>query len=106
MSCPLVRGLQERYIICDSVERCDYEITSPSKPIDHAPNGDNFLTLDTIMTFEASIIIALLNQIDSWLEQSVRSAVTQSIPTEVVVVRSEFTSPSNQIVLKSGNIIT
>jgi glycosyltransferase involved in cell wall biosynthesis len=53
------------------------------------------------MTFEASIIIPLLNQVDGWLEQSVRSAVTQNIPTEVVVVRSKFTSPLNQMVLKN-----
>jgi glycosyltransferase involved in cell wall biosynthesis len=53
------------------------------------------------MTFGASIIVPLLNQVDSWLEQSVRSAVTQNIPTEVVVVGSKFTSPSNQIVLKN-----
>ena len=53
------------------------------------------------MTFEASIIIPLLNQVDSWLEQSVCSALTQNIPTEVVVVRSKFTSPSNQSVLKN-----
>jgi GT2 family glycosyltransferase len=47
------------------------------------------------MSFGASIVIPLLNQVDDWLEQSVRSALTQSINTEVVVVQSKLTSPSN-----------
>jgi GT2 family glycosyltransferase len=47
------------------------------------------------MSFGASIVIPLLNQVDDWLEQSVRSAITQTINTEVVVVRSKLTSPSN-----------
>ena len=47
------------------------------------------------MSFAASIVIPLLNQVDDWLEQSVRSALTQSVNTEVVVIRSKLTSPSN-----------
>jgi glycosyltransferase involved in cell wall biosynthesis len=51
------------------------------------------------MSFAASIVIPLLNQVDDWLEQSVGSALTQSIDTEVVVVRSKLTSPSNLQIL-------
>lgn len=47
------------------------------------------------MSYAASIVIPLLRQADEWLEKCVRSALLQSVPTEVVVVRSEKTPQSN-----------
>ena len=47
------------------------------------------------MNYRASIVIPLLRQMDQWLEECVRSAVEQSIPTDVVVVRSNLTPSSN-----------
>jgi glycosyltransferase involved in cell wall biosynthesis/GT2 family glycosyltransferase len=52
------------------------------------------------MNYGASIIIPLLQQPDHWLEQCVVSAVTQSISTEVIVVRSQLTPRSNLAVLE------
>jgi glycosyltransferase involved in cell wall biosynthesis len=43
----------------------------------------------------ASIVIPLLNQLDSWLEQAVLSAVRQTVLSEVVVVVSQKTAESN-----------
>lgn len=51
------------------------------------------------MSYAASIVIPLLRQVDAWLEQCVCSALKQSVPTEVVVVRSEMTPSSNLQVL-------
>ena len=51
------------------------------------------------MSYAASIVIPLLCQVDDWLEQSVRSALAQTIPTEVVIVRSSVTPPSNLQIL-------
>ena len=51
------------------------------------------------MNYAASIIIPLLRQVDDWLEQSVRSALAQTVPTEIVVVRSSTTPPPNLQIL-------
>jgi glycosyltransferase involved in cell wall biosynthesis len=51
------------------------------------------------MKYVASVIIPLLRQVDAWLEQCVSSALQQCVPTEVVVVRSEMTPPSNLKIL-------
>ena len=51
------------------------------------------------MSYVATIVVPLLRQVDEWLDQSVRSAVAQSVPTEVIVVRSESTPASNLRVL-------
>ncbi len=48
----------------------------------------------------ATIVIPLLHQIDQWLEQSVRSAVEQSVPVEVLVITSPETTASNHQVLE------
>jgi len=45
--------------------------------------------------FAATIVIPLLDQVDEWLEQCVRSALGQSVPCEVVVVLSPKTGSSN-----------
>ena len=52
------------------------------------------------MSYAASIVIPLLRQVDVWLEQCVLSALRQSVPTEVVVVRSELTPQSNREILE------
>src|ERR1700722_3554744 len=52
------------------------------------------------MSYFATIVIPLLRQVDQWLEQSVLSAVDQSVATEVIVVRSNRTPPSNLEVLE------
>lgn len=49
--------------------------------------------------FEASIIVPLLNQVDTWLKHAVESAARQTAPAEVVVITSAKTSGSNQGVL-------
>ena len=51
------------------------------------------------MNYPATIVIPLLRQVDSWLDQCVRSALTQSVPAQVIVVRSELTPPSNLQIL-------
>jgi GT2 family glycosyltransferase len=48
---------------------------------------------------QATIVIPLRVQHDPWLEQSVLSALRQSVPTTVLVVRSEATPLSNLSVL-------
>jgi glycosyltransferase involved in cell wall biosynthesis len=45
--------------------------------------------------FAASIIVPLLDQRDDWLEQSLRSALTQTVPCEVIVVHAPKTRESN-----------
>jgi glycosyltransferase involved in cell wall biosynthesis len=45
--------------------------------------------------FAATIVIPLLDQVDAWLEQCVRSALGQSVRCEVVVVLSPKTGSSN-----------
>jgi glycosyltransferase involved in cell wall biosynthesis len=50
--------------------------------------------------YQAAIVIPLLNQQDAWLERCVRSALGQSISTEVIVVTSLHTCESNRAVLK------
>ena len=45
--------------------------------------------------FECSIVIPLLAQNDRWLEQSIRSALDQTIRCEVIVVFSDDTPQSN-----------
>jgi glycosyltransferase involved in cell wall biosynthesis len=51
------------------------------------------------MTCVATIVVPLLRQVDEWLEEAVRSALTQSVPTEVIVVRSSSTPASNLEIL-------
>ena len=48
----------------------------------------------------ATIVIPLLRQRDAWLDQAVRSAVTQTAPCEVIVVTSRETPESNRDVLR------
>jgi glycosyltransferase involved in cell wall biosynthesis len=52
------------------------------------------------MSYRASIVVPLLRQVDSWLEQSLLSALDQSISTEVIVVRSARTPRSNIEILE------
>src|SRR5438128_3659090 len=52
------------------------------------------------MSYAASIVIPLRRQDDSWLEQSVLSAVNQSVSTAVIVVKSALTPRSNLDVLE------
>ena len=52
------------------------------------------------MRLRASIVIPLLRQVDEWLEASVRSALEQSVPTEVIVVTSHSTPASNSQILE------
>jgi glycosyltransferase involved in cell wall biosynthesis len=47
----------------------------------------------------AAIVMPLRRQVDEWLDQSVRSALLQSVSTEVVVVHAEATPPSNLEIL-------
>src|ERR1700759_2003407 len=47
------------------------------------------------MTYLATIVVPLRNQVDEWLDEAVRSALLQSVSTEVVVVRAEATPASN-----------
>lgn len=47
----------------------------------------------------ASIVLPVLRQEDAWLEQSVRSALDQTVPCEVVVVTAPLTPASNRAVL-------
>jgi glycosyltransferase involved in cell wall biosynthesis len=51
------------------------------------------------MSYVATIVVPLLRQVDEWLDQSVRSALAQSVATEVIVVRSELTPASNLRIL-------
>jgi len=53
------------------------------------------------MNFVASIIVPLKNQVDAWLDQSVRSALCQRTPCQVLVVCSESTPKSNRNVLET-----
>lgn len=53
------------------------------------------------MNYRATIVVPLLRQLDEWLEDSVRSAVLQSVPTEVIVVRAKATPTSNLRVLST-----
>jgi GT2 family glycosyltransferase len=53
------------------------------------------------MNHAATIIIPLKRQNDAWLDQCVRSAVAQTAPCEVIVVRSKETPPSNLQVLET-----
>jgi len=53
------------------------------------------------MTFAASVIVPVLNQIQDWLDQAVRSALQQSVPTEVVVVTSPHTGDGNRRLLSN-----
>ena len=57
-------------------------------------------TRRTGLRHEASIVIPLLSQVDEWLEVSVRSALAQSAPTEVIVVTSRSTPASNLKILE------
>ena len=48
------------------------------------------------MTPAATLILPLLNQVDAWLDQAVRSALAQTVPCEVIVVISARTGQSNR----------
>jgi len=52
------------------------------------------------MGYVASIVIPLRRQVDQYLDQCVRSALAQTVPTEVIVVRSDVTPPSNLALLE------
>src|SRR3978361_1019200 len=52
------------------------------------------------MDYDATIVMPLRRQVDEWLEESVRSALLQSVPTEVIVIRSEATPASNLRILE------
>lgn len=52
------------------------------------------------MTAVATIIVPLKRQKDEWLDQCVRSALTQAARSEVIVVRSEATPASNLRILE------
>jgi glycosyltransferase involved in cell wall biosynthesis len=54
---------------------------------------------DTSATPRATIVIPLLDQVDAWLEQCVRSALAQTVRAEVVVVHSPRTGASNRELL-------
>lgn len=51
--------------------------------------------------FAATIVVPLLDQVDSWLEQCVRSALAQTVPCEVIVVFSRRARESNTRLLAS-----
>lgn len=51
------------------------------------------------MNYKASIVIPLLNQKSVWLEKSVKSALEQTVCTQVIVVTSPKTKESNLEVL-------
>ena len=51
------------------------------------------------MNPQASLVIPLLSQMDSWLEQCVSSALRQTVACEVIVVTSPRTPASNREVL-------
>jgi len=53
------------------------------------------------MNTAATIIVPLKRQSDSWLKQCVRSALAQTVPCEVIVVRSNETPSSNVRVLET-----
>jgi cellulose synthase/poly-beta-1,6-N-acetylglucosamine synthase-like glycosyltransferase len=56
---------------------------------------------DWNMNFVATIIIPLKRQNDGWLDQCVRSAVSQDVTCEVIVIRAADTPPSNLAILES-----
>jgi hypothetical protein len=47
------------------------------------------------VSFPATILIPLLSQREDWLEQCVRSAITQTEPAEIIVVTTGGTPCSN-----------
>src|SRR6266478_6181304 len=53
------------------------------------------------MSYPATIIIPLLRQEDAWLEQCVRSAISQTLVSEVLVVTSARTPQSNLDIISS-----
>jgi glycosyltransferase involved in cell wall biosynthesis len=53
--------------------------------------------------FVATIVIPLLDQVDEWLRQCVRSALMQTVRCEVVVVLSPITRQSNLDLLAALN---
>lgn len=52
------------------------------------------------MTPRASIVVPLLQQIPAWLEKAVESALTQTVPCDVVTVTSPHTPEDNREVLR------
>lgn len=52
------------------------------------------------MLAEATVIIPVLHQVDSWLDRCVRSALTQTAPAHVIVITSSLTPPSNSEILR------
>jgi len=59
--------------------------------------------LTCVMSYAASIIIPVLNQVNEYLEQAVRSAAGQSVPCETIVVTSARTGESNRALLRNLN---
>lgn len=53
----------------------------------------------TIQAPVATIVMPLRSQRDQWLREALDSALGQTVPTEVIVVTSPFTPPSNRVVL-------
>jgi glycosyltransferase involved in cell wall biosynthesis len=53
--------------------------------------------------FAATIVIPILDQVDEWLRQCVRSALMQTVRCEVVVVLSPVTRQSNRDLLAALN---
>ncbi len=53
------------------------------------------------MNFLATIVIPLKIQKDQWLHQCVQSAAAQTVPCEVIVVRSQSTPPANVALLRT-----
>ena len=51
------------------------------------------------MNYVATVVVPLRNQVDEYLEESVRSALLQSVSTEVIVVTAEMTPASNLKIL-------
>lgn len=50
----------------------------------------------------ATIVMPLRSQRDQWLREALDSALGQTVPTEVIVVTSPFTPPSNHAVLAAA----
>jgi len=53
------------------------------------------------MSYSATIVVPLRHQVDEWLDESLRSALLQSVSTEVIVVRAEMTPASNLRILNA-----
>lgn len=54
------------------------------------------------MNVSATIVVPLLRQRDAWLEQAIESALTQTIPVEVLVITSPLTPAANLATLEAA----